>query len=326
MIGGFVGWYLRDEIKGIWSLVWLIWCWVQAMYWRLRFGLQTVFGQTAAGVLLAGSFYVLLELFVTLVRFLRAEGHVDKADSEGVVARTLALLPAVEAPPIWVEAMLLALAVLVFLHHWHEWKLRRREAATPSALAGLIDKCKPLLHSGASSTDSDKQKLFETTMEAITTLLRIGRTGRWFRKDQDICISITALDHADTTKLAVICVFPTTTPLIDKNAKLSTTQSAAGKSYEKKVPIYVPSTRHLGGINMKTYRTVGLIFEDVAATDPGPSLMCVPVLKDSNVTAVINVSSSKRNAFGPLDFGIVSIAAAVLADERWHNEPPPKPA
>ena len=218
--------------------MWLIWCWIQAIYWRIRFGLQSFFGQTAAGVLLAGSFVVFLELLLATVRFLRAEEHAGDSGSMGVVAETLALLPTVPAPPLWVDAILLVLAGLVFLYHYHEWKLRRREAAAPSGLARLIEKCKPLLHLGTPLSDADKQNLFETTMQEITSLLRIGRERKRFRrKEQVISISITAVDHADKTKLAVIAVFPTVTTLIDKKAKLSRNQSAAGASYEKQVPI-----------------------------------------------------------------------------------------
>ena len=68
-LAGIACWYVRDELLGIGSLIGLAWCWFSAIRWRLRFGLRSMFAQTAAGFLLAGSFYVFLELGLTSFTF-----------------------------------------------------------------------------------------------------------------------------------------------------------------------------------------------------------------------------------------------------------------
>jgi hypothetical protein len=114
-----LGWYLRDELKGLRDLAWLAWCWIYVIRWRLRSGLQTVFGQTAAGFLLAGSFYIFLEL--VLVTFHLLLGHEPQTAGEGDIARaTVRLLPAIPALPTWADVILVVVAGLVFGHHWQE--------------------------------------------------------------------------------------------------------------------------------------------------------------------------------------------------------------
>jgi hypothetical protein len=98
---------------------------------------------------------------------------------------------------------------------------------------------------------------------------------------------------------------------VDPNELLSISRSAAGSCATARVSIYVPSTQHLGGINMSTYRSVGLIYQKTKI-DPGLSLMCVPVFDSGAIAAVLNIASSRRNAFGPIDFAIVGLAAALL--------------
>jgi hypothetical protein len=185
------------------------------------------------------------------------------------------------------------------------WKLRKREVALPDKLAGLLNNSKPFLKL-AELTDTEKVHFFEETMTVIVGLLSLGR-GK-----QVIYISMMAID-ADQNKLAVMHAYPPEQLPEIEGEQLRVDESAAGCSYKLKVPIYIPSTRHLGGINALTYRSVGLIYNPDSSLDPGPSLMCIPVYKDSNVTGVMNISCNRRNAFTPLDFQIGRFAAVLLS-------------
>ena len=137
---GAIGWYLRNELRGIGGLLWLSWCWLYVIRWRLRFGLRTLVGRTAAGILLAGSFYIFAEFAMVVVHLLASdESHAPPGtDQREPIGKTLALLPAIAPLPLWMELTLLVLAALVFKHHWNEWRLQRREAVVPANLTKLL--------------------------------------------------------------------------------------------------------------------------------------------------------------------------------------------
>lgn len=313
-------WYLRNDLRGVWAVLrnigyglWQLWCWFYCIRWRVRHGLQGFWGQTAAGVLLSGSFYIFVELAGALARevFHQSGGSEGPEASEGL-GRMLVFLPALKAPPLWAEILLVALAAAVLRHHFHEWKLRKREAVVPGELTELIPICRPFLVAGSALSEEKRGEFFAKAMEGMVRILKNGR------KKHVISVSLTTFSE-DRGTLVVAYVFPDKSPAVDADTVLAPNEGAAGKVFEIKEAIYVPSTRHLAGINMKTYQTAGLLFAKREGIDPGPSLICVPIKRDSTVSAVINVSSNKRNAFGPLDVAVVRLVAVLLADADWRK-------
>jgi hypothetical protein len=292
-----LGWFLRDELRGGWDAVWLVWCWIYAMRWRVRFRLQGIVGQTAAGVLLTGSFFIFLELAISALHYVSGREH----ESDGFLAQ---FLPSVELPD-WGDAVLVLLAVLVLKHHWHEWKLRKREAAVPAGLTKLIVDTRSFLRLVHPAEDQ-RAEFFEKTMRVITEVLTVGREKRRFN------ISMMTVD-VNKKELVITHAYPAHNQTY-VGQQLALERSAAGTAYGRGVPIYVPSTRHLAGINMKTYRSVGLVFAEGPTVDSGPSLMCIPVLTEQgNIVAILNVSCDAQNAFSPIDFDISGVAAALFA-------------
>jgi hypothetical protein len=271
------------------------------MRWRVRFRLQGIVGQTAAGVLLTGSFFIFLELALGIIHYVSGREH----ESGGVDDILGQFLPSFELP-FWAEAVLVLLAALIVRHHWYEWKLRKREAAVPRGLTKLIDGTRSFLRL-EHLTDDQKSEFFEKTMQVITEVLTIGREKRHFN------VSMMTI-NVNQNELVITHAYP------EHNRgyvgeRLVLDKSAAGSAYGRGVPIYVPSTRHLACIDMKTYQSVGLVFAEGPKMDSGPSLMCIPVLKQpGNIIAILNVSCDARNAFSPIDFDISGVATALLAN------------
>ncbi|HEV7306476.1 hypothetical protein [Ensifer sp.] len=299
--------YFPEEFEGIRTLCWLVWCWIYVIRFRIRFWLQSVFGQTASGVLFVASAYILFEVllaFLRLVTHQSAEHAPGEATEtpQGLWGRVISSLPVLPILPFWVDVVIVVLALLVVRHHWKEWRIRGREATMPAEMAALLASSRAYLRSGR----VDKKTFFDLVMETTTKILGVGRKNKTF------CFSMMEVDEASGS-MSVVCAYPPAFYEDVKDARLSVERSAAGASYKKQAPIYIPSTKHLAGINMSTYRCVGLIFDYSVDLDKHPSLMCIPVISEGKTRAIINVSCGGKRAFVPIDFYIVMFSAALLS-------------
>ncbi|MNP00494.1 hypothetical protein D3C76_922860 [compost metagenome] len=289
--------FAKEEITNIASLFWLIWCWGYVIRWRLKFAFQNNIGQTAAWFIFLGSFYIFLEFLIISIRYLAGS-------NEGEPDAALISLPHL---PVQIEVILLFFATIVLIHHWREWKLRKKEASTPPVVNEIIGEWRK--HSKREAVDDNsKLELFNKSMKLASGLLVEGR------KKQEVTITIMRAGEVHD-QLLTSRAYPPNTPNIYRDLVLSIKDSAAGAAYKSKSPIYIPSTRHRAGINMRTFRSAGLAYLPIEGKDLGPSLMCVPLLDDDKVIAILNVSSNRRNAFEPLDFSIMALIGTVLLDE-----------
>src|SRR5215471_9176162 len=123
---GGIGSRIGDAVRDISALFWLIWCYVYAMRWRVRFWFQSKVGRTTSGILFFGSFFIVLELVVGVLHALGKRNHADAGGPDDFLAQFSfvgQLLSWLELP-WWVEPVLVVLAVFVLVHHYREWRLR----------------------------------------------------------------------------------------------------------------------------------------------------------------------------------------------------------
>ncbi|MBL8269064.1 GAF domain-containing protein [Steroidobacter sp.] len=170
----------------------------------------------------------------------------------------------------------------------------------------------------AELTAAEIDQFVEIAGNSLVATLKAGR------KKHEFFLSIMK-QRPGAQRLFTTHVYPKGTVKIDLSQELpleisedGLPNSAAGACFLRNSVIYVPSTRHLSGIEItgvekKDLRPIGLVYKPIKI-EPGPSLLCVPVIKSGVVAAVLNISSSKRDAFMVEDVDIGRLVAALLHD------------
>jgi hypothetical protein len=132
----------------LWSLVWIVWCHIFAARWKIRFYSRYAFVRFTLGALLVGSFYVIAELTLALAhRVVAAIPEIGATIHELAVAHpkfanvTQAIIRAypklitsilhIHELPLWIDILLVILAVMVSVHHFREFKISLRQKETP---------------------------------------------------------------------------------------------------------------------------------------------------------------------------------------------------
>jgi hypothetical protein len=303
------------------SILWKIWGLLFALRWRAQFSIRYFFVSTTLGILFLGSFYLCGELLFTLLRGFKSELPELYARMDNSFASLLpglhAWLARVHTPhipeiPFKFEVALFVLAVLMFRHHWHEFWASRRREAVPPALEGLF-------------LEFDKfRKSNPTPVEELFLEILFQKMKEVLDKKNKRDIHFSLMEEEEKpdpttgkkqkTGILQITFLPENSPL-DKTLRLPVGQGGAGKAYDKKVAIYIPSVRHSVGIDLDNEESVGLTYL------PGPgrkrfrSILSVPVLTNSkeDPVAVISATSKKRNGFRPEDFQILRLTAAIIS-------------
>jgi hypothetical protein len=311
------------------SILWIIWGLFFALRWRTQSAIRSFFVSTTFGVLILGTIYLCIELGMTLISGLRSELPAlyerlklaihSKAPTLYAVLPKFKLQRLPEIPFV-IECVLFVLAVLMFRHHWHEFKASRRREAVPPAFEELTLELDRFRKEHPTPDKSQKCAFFEILM---TKMKQVFDT----KSRRDVAFSIMDEEETDDgagnkkrTGILKIYFLPNGSPL-DKELRLLIGQGGAGKAYGKKAAIYIPSVRHLIGLNLKTRRSEGVTYVEGASLKTKPrkeklrSILSVPVLADSkkDVVAILTVSSRKRNAFSEEDFDIASLAAAIVS-------------
>lgn len=305
----------RNELEGMFdlfkdmaNLLWLFWCWICTIRWRLYFDIKNAVARTAAGVLLVGSFYIFLELTIVIINLLTTSASASPCPSidNKKIEHVQNLLPHIYELPIQGDLILVALAAIVFFHHWHHWKLGEREATMPLVLANVIGRWRTSFANGP-LTEDKKRELFEAATNDLLQILRVGRKS-------NISFTVSLAKVGANGKLFTITRYFPGPALPGIIGTTLDEKSAAGRCFRERVPIYVPSTRHRGGINTKTFRITGIDYYPIDGVDIGPSLMCLPIVNSGQITGILNVSAGRTNAFEPLDFKVAGLIAILLAE------------
>jgi hypothetical protein len=299
VVAAVIAWLVRDELSQIAGLLWTVWCFVFIIRWKLRFLLRNFLVQTTLGVLLVTGFYLVIELGVAFLR------HVGIAPWDWGNGHRLILFSELPAPPLSIEVVLLVLAFLIARHRWHEWKISRRQSKLPPALQKLLVEFDEFRKVSPKPDPAKKKAFLEVVLKRFKGVLDVG-------SKKGMVISLMEIPSGGDGKLTITFVHPAGSP-IDADLKLAVGQGGAGKAYEKKVSIYIPSVRHVVGINVATKRSEGVRYEPSQNKDPFRSILSVPVVASDEVIAVVTFSARKRSAFYPEDFEIASLAATLVS-------------
>lgn len=302
------------------STLWRIWGLLFALRWRAQFSIRYLFASTTLGILLLGAFYLCVELLFSIVNGFRSAlpdlyARMDIAFSSKLPSLHEWLkkinMPHIPEIPFKVEIVLLFLAVLTFRHHLREFSASRRRESIPPALEELFlefDKFRK------TTPTPSKESFLETLLKKIKEVLDK-------KNARDIHFSVIEEEEVvdsrgvpKKTGILQITFLPAGSPL-DKSLRFPRGLGGAGKAYDQKVAIYIPSVRHQIGIDLDNEQSVGVTYIKGAGTRKLGSILSVPILANAkqDAVAVIAVSSNRRNGFYPEDFEIVRLAAAIIS-------------
>jgi hypothetical protein len=302
-----VAWIGRSELKKILrrlskigEILWSIWCFLFIIRWKFQFATRNFFIGTTLGALAFASFYLVIEMGITVVHGLGVTWQ-----RPGGCYGAIFDLPAL---PLWFEAVLLFFAVLLFKHHLHEANLSRKQWELSPALERLLVKLDEFLKTEQNPSKLKKKAFLRVAMTAIKDVLE-GKD-----KKRGLAISLLEIPEEGGQKLVITFVHPEEDSGVDDTLELNVGEGGGGKAYKDKAPIYIPSVRHLIGINVATKESDDdVTFKKANKEEPFRSILCVPVMVKGEPIAVLTFSSLKRSAFQPEDFGIASLAATFVA-------------
>ena len=277
---------IRNQFAELFKVFWFLWCLFRTLLWKLRFRLRHGVLETTTVVVLSASIFLLIEFALGPLRRLLEGG-------------SLGPVPQLHGLPIEGELAVLALAALLVRHHFREWRQLRQRWSLPAAVKALLEKLEPVR---AAPAPEKRNEFLKSLMDEVSTVLKSGKCGE---------IAATVMDK-QSERWTVTYKFPPDTKLDDK-VTLGVEEGGAGAAAKKGVVIYIPSTPHLVGIDMKDYETLGVTYTQVNKDDPFKSLICVPVYNDGKVTSVLNIASQKSRAFSLHDIGIGELAAGFVS-------------
>jgi hypothetical protein len=286
------------ELSQCFVALWTAWCFLVTIWWKIKFVLRSFFAQSALFVLLIASSYVVLELAVASLR------HVGAIPSEGRAGRLLTLLSEAPSLPMPIDAILLLIAALIVRHHWKEWKISRRQSAVPRVVEELLLEFDQFRKQAPITVDM-RLEFIGRTFERFKMLLDT-------RSKRNVAMSLMDAASGQAGHLGV-ALFKPDDAEFDRALQLPVGAGGAGKAYKDGVPIYIPSVRHLVGINCDTLESLGITYRPGSNAESFSSLLSVPVLVGNSSVAVVVFASKQRSAFDPEDFEIASLAAALAS-------------
>lgn len=317
--------FLREVHKLLFqfvSQVWALYCLFFMLHWKMRYRLGRFFAYSATGVLVISSLYLSAEALPLFIKFI--------AQSPEVVARIQIAFDAIPEPlrsllgkiPLFhvpelslgVEAALFLLALLLFRHHYREFLSSHRQDAALRELRSII-RLHDDFRKSSTAPNADQKAQFLEELFARMKLVLDHHTER------DVALSLMeeeqTLDPStgsyNKSGILVVTFAPKDSP-VDQGLRLAIGEGGAGKSFEKRACIYVPSAPHRVGIDLDALVSVGVTFKDGPHKKTLSSVFSVPVLIQPHLpVGVVNVSSKERNAFFGSDFDIVRVAAEIIA-------------
>jgi hypothetical protein len=284
------------------GILWGIRCWLYTMRWKLKiWSLHKAFN-TVIGVLLVASIWVIIEIVLTALRVLTEPDVLDNPNRLSAL-RPLRVIPHFH-PPMWMELVLLILAIVMVWHHWSEWKLRKQNFEMPRITAKLLLELDKARSPGSNLCTPEAEQIF---LDSLMTEMkkRLGATDK-----KRVEFSLMALNRQE--ELVTLFVHPYGGSL-KGNMVLKREEGGAGTAYKTKSAIYIPSTKHRMGINVDTNKTMGPIYKPDPTPTPVRCLFCVPIFSNGGVVAVLNIVSTKRSAFSAMQLDIGRLIAAIIS-------------
>lgn len=285
----------RSSLRETFGALWKTWCWFYIIPWRLWYRVRNALAQTLIVIVTLVSFFVVAESSLVLLHHKEVLKYVPRLSQ--IDAKFLEL-------PLWADVLALVLAAVLSWHHVSEWKSERRKEELPEAISKLLRPFGRPAKTISSMTDDEKQVLFDSLIKAFRKVLELRR--KW-------TISASLMEEKIPGKLSVTLVHEADSrDKLNKALVLDVGTGGAGLAYKGPVAVYIPSVTHLVGIDAETVVPVGL-YHRSDPPEPFRSVLCIPVVGQSKVVAVLTFTSRKRNAFGPSDYQIMRLAAGFVA-------------
>ena len=289
-------------------ILWSGWCLFYLIRWRLRFVVHNVLVGTTLGVLLVSSSYVVIEICLTIARLiLDEEPRRPKLATHQMASSVAAALDHTQhlpRPPLWIEFVLLTLALLIVQHHITEWRSRKRAISLPIVIELLLLRFVQLRNPLSGRCGPQEKAAFLENL--------FGNVRKLFGREKGHGISFSLMEPNAAGELVITFVHPSTAPIAG-TFKLNKGEGAAGIAYLAQAGIYVPSTRHQIGINVETNTTVEKAYKPDQGSNPFRSVLCTPVVGAEGVLGVLNIAAERRSAFAQLDFGLAKATAALIS-------------
>jgi len=206
--------------------------------------------------------------------------------------------------PWWVEATIFLISLAMVRHHYQEWKIRRSEADIPELVGEILQSCETSRTPATGRIPPEAKKvLLEAIMTKMVSVLE---------RDKSRQIAFSLMEPLPSGVLGITFFHPPNASF-SGSYTLRLDQGAAGTAFSKGNPIYVPSTRHLMGIDVESYETIGQIYEPDPPECRYHSVLCVPVIQGGKATGVLNISSTKIGSLDLFEFGIGKMMGAMIA-------------
>jgi hypothetical protein len=286
-----------DQCKKVLQAIWFLWCPVRTIVWKLRVRVREEILQTAIGTLTLASVWVLIESAMGSGRRLV---HVGLAALLPQVVPGNAAPPSSELPgiPLWAELALTGLALLLLRYHWREFRRLRERWTLPRSSKALIS---DLQNVRTAPKPEERKELFEKFLGKLLDVLETGNSGK---------LAVSLMEKSGE-EWVVFCRYPPNSN-IDANIKLGLNEGGAGAAATGKVPVYIPSTRHLCMIDMKTWDMLGATYKRFDKKEPFRSMICIPKFSGADVTGVLNFASGRHSAFSTHDIDVGELASEFL--------------
>lgn len=291
---------LRETLTAVGAALWAAWCWGYILRWKIKsWSLHKAFN-SVLGVLMIASIYFVIETSIAIMRFL---ADADRVDSKGrPLPPNFWVLPHIHLP-LWVELILLLLALFMVWHYWTDWRQRSQNREMPRVARNLLVRLDQARTPGKNTCSRSARTVF---LEEL-----MARMKERISADDKREVWLSLMEETQNGNLAVTFVHPNDHEK-KGNLGLRLNEGGAGVAFSTKSVIYIPSTKHRMGINVDTLKPIGLIFKPDPASSALRCLLCVPVIIQGKVVAILNVACNRPSAFNPFQLDLGQFTAAMV--------------
>jgi hypothetical protein len=290
---------VRDIFQVFRELVWYIVCTIYIVLWGINQERRRAIKLTAV-ILLSSSIAFVFEAVTMLFK--------DRIS---------------EIPlPRWLKVAIVILALVMVRHRWKEMRSHERAAIFAIQLANLFDAMAGLKLVTGAKADRKKNLDDFITMVLIAFVKVFESPSRWEwrRKRAEPKMSLML---ADNEALQIFYHYPLGDHY-DIELRLKPGVGCAGIAFQQKKAVYIPAVKYKQGIIITTpseylagkkYSMAKRAYFP-AKLQPFKCILSVPVrtkqLPDDAVRGVLNLDSTKQNAFGDFDFDMSYVAANAI--------------
>jgi len=282
-----------EVLKEAWSR---IVCALYVLRWRPAFRGKTWLTRSIMVVVTVSAVYGFLDVAVITLK------EILKTLEAGQMPVTMEFLNRLPHLPLLIDVFLLVLALVLLRHRIKEFRHHEGLMCLPAAISRIFDACRPSINVSATPAANRQALLDAVLTETMTTLNALDkRTVVATMFDVDSSAGVLKLTGCKPDGKYT------------SGMSLPISKSAAGAAVTHKIPVLVPSTRHLVAVNASTLESIDFLYNDLGNPKEAPeTLLCLPLIKNGDVVAVMNVSVRPRRKYARSDMEIARLAATFV--------------